>query len=234
MPSSRRHSRMTASWSWSARSKPGTVSAARSASSATASPRPALVPGGGTGSGSTTWTSSPGTSSGRRLVASTHSPGTASSSVSTVVAQAPTRCSQVSRTSRTSRSNRCSASTSTIGRVVWSVSLSASAMACGSSEPSTSGDSCTSQAPPLNRGRRSAAARSAMRDFPTPPTPVRVTRRERRAAWRTCSSSARRPIRLVSSAGRLPACHLPTMRSPPIGRICYSSLPDDAAPCHRK
>ena len=56
-------------------------------------------PSGGTASGGSGKTASPGTPSGSRLVASTRSPGQAPSRFAVSAAQAPGRCSQLSSTS---------------------------------------------------------------------------------------------------------------------------------------
>ena len=69
---------------------------------------------------------------------------------------------------------------------------------------SSTAASSQNHAPSGNRGRISAAACTDRRVLPTPPTPVRVTRRRNRVPRRSALSSRSRPTKDVSCKGRLP------------------------------
>ena len=100
-PSRRRQISVTAGRVAASSAKPGRTAAARSAKSCTAS---------GSASASTGCSTSPGTPSGSRLVASTRRRGHAVSRVSASAATSATRCSQLSSTRIVSRPSRAASS----------------------------------------------------------------------------------------------------------------------------
>jgi hypothetical protein len=110
-PSSRWHSSTTAAWLASVSSKPPEAAAARSANSVTVSLWRSRASGtvasaGGSSSGGTGTTCSPGADSGSRLVAIIRTPGAARRISVRTRAAAESRCSQLSTTSSSRLSRR--------------------------------------------------------------------------------------------------------------------------------
>src|SRR3954470_8561242 len=85
--------------------------------------------------------------------------------------------------------------------------------ACATRAGSCTFPSSTNQTPPAYRRRSSVATRRASRVFPTPPTPVSVTRRTVDSSRVSSATSASRPTKLVRSTGRFPVS---TAGGPPI------------------
>src|SRR6266571_4163405 len=219
-PSSRRQI-STIARAWDApSSRLGTTARARSTNSRPASKASSSSgssrSSGGIGSAGTGRRSSPGTRSASRLVASTRTPGQAPRIVSTRLAAASTRCSQLSRISSrwrlaSARSGRRAApppSPPAAGASSLASStrgLTASSTAPGSSAGSRSDANSTSQAPsrPTSPPASSrVTASSARRVLPVPPGPTSVTSRPRPSSFRTWAISSSRPTKLVSGAGR--------------------------------
>ncbi len=152
---------------------------------------------------------SPCTPSDCLLVASTRTRSALRRSWSTSSAHAPRRCSHESITRRASRRPSHSVRASASGLADWSAMPSAALTACWTMVGSCSRDRSTYQTPSGNCEPTWWATRRAVRDLPTPPMPVTVTRRE---PWRRClmvASSRSLPTKLVSSAGRFPSLRHP-------------------------
>ena len=146
-------------------------------------------------SGRTATVASPGTRSGSRLVARTCILVQGGSSAATSAAQAPSRCSQVSRMSSRCRSRSWSTSTSRRLRVNWSGSRSAAAMVCGSSASSRSASSRSSRLPSAKLPAAALATARLTAVLPTPGGPVTVTSRAPSSAYRIVATSAALPMR---------------------------------------
>ena len=188
--------------SWPSIRKSGLAWRARSTSSSPAS----LALGSDVSSGSVIDRSpsaaSPGIPNSSRLVATTLVSGADVSISATVEAVASIRCSQLSTTSSTSLPDRCSirafrGSKSDCGMA------SASRNATSTPSGSETGPSGTSHVPSGYFGAASAAACSARRVFPTPPTPVIVTSLDDSRSSSTPETSVSRPTNDVSCTGRL-------------------------------
>src|ERR1700761_1336943 len=203
IPSSLRHSSATAGGFCGLSAKSGTAARARSTNRVTASAYPAVASSAGSSSGVISTVCSSGRPRGERLVARMRSPGAADRSSAASSAQASVRCSQVSRISSSSCSARFFASTWGASPAASSGSPSASDTVRARSPGACSGDSWTSQQPSAKLSEASAAARSASRVLPTPPTPRSVTRRCRSMASAMAGNSRRLPMNRVTSAGRL-------------------------------
>jgi len=147
---------------------------------------------------------SPGTARPSRLVASTLIPGAAATTLSTNAATGPSRCSQLSRTSSSLRSRKKSrrARCAAVPGRCWrpSADMIASSIASGDA----TGASSTSHAPSGKVGTTSAANCTAIRVFPTPPTPDSVRTRVSSNALAYSTSSRSRPTKLVACTGRFP------------------------------
>jgi hypothetical protein len=211
-PSRRWQILATAPMVGSVTAKPGTTCPARWANKLTAGNRISSAavscrPGSGAASGATGTTVSASMFSDSRLVATTRSPPAARSSMSVSLATASTRCSQLSSTSSSCRSATWSASAVSGAACAWRPRPPATASATSISSRSWS--SWTSHTPSRNARREPAATRNASLVLPTPPTPVSVTRRHPDSSRLTSATSSRRPTKLVSSAGILPAARPP-------------------------
>ena len=204
-PSRRRHSSAIAAVESASRAKSGAAARARSmngriASLVTSAPGSASAPAAGTDSGGTDRTTSPSMPSGWRLVARILSSGHARSSASARTAQASSRCSQLSSTSRASCDRRRSTIIATGQRPESSRRSSEAATDCATSAGRATPASSTRKATSVESAVASAVmALAARRLLPTPPGPVRVSRRPVARALRIRSSSRRRPTKLVSS-----------------------------------
>jgi len=194
-PSSRRQIERTASASSSRRLNWGRARRARSMKSSSASTSL---------NGGTAQVTSPPTSSGSRLVATTFNAGAASSSPAVASAAESTTCSQLSSTTNAWRPERCP-------RTAWASvrpdpgSLTPRVVATWShtKSPPDRGEKSTNQVPSGKSSAAAAARRSARRVLPAPPGPVRVSSRasaSRAAAW---ANSVSRPTKRVSGAGSL-------------------------------
>ena len=147
---------------------------------------------------------SPSIPSPSRLVASTTRRGQARSSVSTSSAAGSSTCSQLSMTTSSCLLRRNSTSASTRVCPPRRTTSNTAAMAAGTAAGSRTGASSTSHAPSEKRGSTSAAACSARRVLPTPPTPVRVTTLPSASAAPTRARSRSRPTNELSCSGRFP------------------------------
>ncbi len=244
-PSSRRHTSATASTFSSVNRNPCDTAAARSAKSRTAgdwriSASSALSSG--TPRDPIWHRASPGTTRASLLVASTRSRGHLASRSATRGATASTRCSQLSSTSNDGRLASTSTS-STMGcrhpacaginavlrtsRALTRASTNSAGSPTGASSTKTaSPGSPWSSGPEEGAGVPIAPTSSvAIRVFPAPPGPTRVTSLDRSRSSRATSNSASRPTKLVTgtrgpprdrraggSSGRVPAA-LDTSRS---------------------
>ena len=181
---------------------------ARSVNSRTASTSPSADrpvgsrPGSGTWSGGTAYSCSPRSDSTTREVTIVRSLGAAVRS-SSITGPASATCSKLSTTWRSSRWRRWSLTPSRIGRPAASGTPSALATTAGTSAGSVTGERSTKQEPSRNWGSSAAATRRASRDFPDPPGPVRVSRRDRPRSRSTSAISSSRPTNEVSCSGRL-------------------------------
>jgi hypothetical protein len=164
---------------------------------------------GGTGSGGTGHRVSPSMRRGCLLVARIRSRGQAARTWPASAAAASMTCSQLSRISTSSRSASASARRSSGSRpgpaarraMTGSRTPSASSTADGTSAGSVTRASGTNHAAASSRPGASVASRV----LPTPPGPVRVTRRAARRVFSTRAMSSSRPTKLVSGllmAGR--------------------------------
>jgi hypothetical protein len=157
----------------------------------------------GRGSGETANSRSPCSRSGARLVTSRCRFGQAANRSASLGAAAST-CSKLSSSSRRecSPSARCTSS-STV-RAAVSRRPSAWAMAGSTRSGSLMAARGTKQTLPAKSGRKSRATASKRRVLPTPPGPVRVSRRTsgRRSKAVSWVSSCSRPSRGVSGSGR--------------------------------
>ncbi len=206
MPSSRWQIRSTLCSSASTR-KSERTRAARSVNSRTAS---------SSTSDGTRHTSSPGTRSGSRLVASTDTSGQVRSKASTRLALASRTCSQVSRHNNICRSRSCNANACS-GSADGSISArTAAAVRPATNDESDTEPRSTHHTPSRQRAPRESAVRMASRVLPHPPAPAIVISRVVDSSRSTSSSSASRPTKLVSWVGRLSGIGSPD----PGGRRC--------------
>ena len=128
------------------------------------------------------------------------------------LAQASSRCSQLSSTSSNARTRSAARSVASSGCPASSCTPTAAATAAGTLAGSMSDASSAIQTPCGKRSSSAPATCRASRVFPVPPGPVRVSRRVVFSSRCTSASSLSRPMKLVSWAGRL--CTLPSQRLP--------------------
>ena len=161
-------------------SKPGLTALVRSTKSLMASKRPSSSTASRSRSGSnsegTSQVYSPAILNVSRLVARTRSSRQERSNRSDSMAQASTRCSQLSNTRSTLRPCRCAASFSVSGWPGTSRTPSACATAWGTRSGSESGASSISHTPSSKEAATPMATARARRVLPDPPGPVSVTR----------------------------------------------------------
>ena len=210
-PSRRRQMSATAAASAGIRTKSSRRAWARETNSRTASDRSASStegarPGSANPSGGTACSCSPEIWSRTRLVARTVSPGQPPSRSATSGAAA-TRCSKLSSTSSSRRSRRNAISRSTIVSSPATRTPRTWAMADATRSGSEIEAKPTNHTPPGKSSTRSAATRIASRVFPTPPGPVRVSRRRsgRRSHGTRAATSPSRPTSDVSGVGKVVA-----------------------------
>ncbi len=139
-----------------------------------------------------------------RLVTSTVTLSVASRILPMMSAAASRTCSQLSNSSsRTRPSNADATLSATLSPGCWLRPRTA-ATASGTAAGSVTGPSSIIHTPSGNSGCRRAATSCARRVLPTPPTPVRVTRRCDFNAVATSATSDSRPTKLVAGGRRLP------------------------------
>ncbi len=140
---------------------------------------------------------------GERLVTRTFRPGLAARRSATNGAAAET-CSKLSSTSNRRRPRRASSNVSFVGRVPSSRTRRARATAGATRRGSRSTARETKPTPSANASRRSDATWMARRVLPTPPGPVRVSKRTsgRRRVSTTAAMSLSRPISGEGASGR--------------------------------
>jgi hypothetical protein len=157
--------------------------------------------------------------SGSRLVASSPRFGQPRSSASASLAHAPIRCSQLS--SGTSRLRPPTASTTmrSTGRPGSSRTPSTFATVTATRSGSRSGARSANHTPSPVPSASPAATCSPSRVLPAPPAQVSVTSRDPATRARTSASSASRPIKLDTWAGRL-------VSSPELSAMRDQSRPD--------
>lgn len=209
MPSSRRHSRATASTLAAVNSNPGHASCARSTNNCTDADFKALstrslcsVSSSGTDNGGTSHKASPSMPSASRPVARTRSSGHCASRVETRLEQVSMTCSQLSSTSsiRDERNRLTSASICGTSAVVGT---SVAEQTVGTTSPGSSrGARSTQQASSAISGAQSRATRNASRVLPAPPIPVSVTSRWRPRRLRTSATDRLRPKNAVRGLGK--------------------------------
>ena len=181
MPSRRRQISATASALASSSTKPGCTARARSANSCTASLAITASNGearGGSSRDESGHTCSPATPSASRLVARIRTPGHSRSNPSVRRPTAERRCSQLSNTRTSSRVRNASSTLSSRVMPGRGTTPNVVATTRASSSASLAAASSHSHAPSGKRRSTSSATWMAMRLFPTPPTPVTVTRRD--------------------------------------------------------
>ena len=208
MPSSRRQIRPASCTARSSQPSGTPWAAARSTSNRTASLAPiasASSPSAGTPSDGTRYTCSPPMPSGSRLVASSATFGHPRSSASASLAHVPMRCSQLSSTNSRRRPPTACRTVSATGRSGLRRTPSTSATVTQTRSGSWSGARSANHTPSPAPSASPAATCSASRVLPTPPAPVSVTSRDPATSRRTATSSALRPMKLDSCAGRLVA-----------------------------
>ena len=207
-PSSRRQISATASAFSLVSSKPGAAASARSTNSRTeaycrrsASGGPQAVQVNGVGSGATGNSCSPLSRSTVRLVTSTTSPAAAVRSSATSGAATVT-CSKLSSSSTTCRARRY-VLTSAISGPPEVLSLSPAAMAATTRSACRTGAKSTKRTSWAKLDPSRPATSSASQLLPTPPGPVRVTRRtpSRSTSSLAASASRSRPTNSVVGAG---------------------------------
>ena len=205
IPSSRRQIRPATSVVCSSGASGTPCAAARSASSRTASLAriAAASPLPGRPSDGTRYTYSPPMPSGSRLVASSARPGQPRSSASATLAHAPMTCSQLSSSTSRLRPLAASTSVSSTGRPGSCRTPSTSATVTATRSGSRSGARSANHTPSPPPSSSPAATCSPSRVLPAPPAPVSVTSRDPATRWRTAASSASRPMKLDTCAGRL-------------------------------
>ncbi|WP_240779488.1 hypothetical protein [Nonomuraea zeae] len=106
-----------------------------------------------------------------------------------------------------SRSPTHSDSDSDSAREDWSAMPSAELIVCLTMPASWSLARSANHTPSGYWARTWWASRSTVRDLPTPPMPVTVTSRDSPRCRLRLASRRVRPMKLVSSAGRLPSRH---------------------------
>jgi len=185
--------------------KPGNIASALSANNASAPPFSPAIPALGTSSPPNRNTRSPLAPISSREVARIVSEGQHRNSCSASPAHRSTTCSQLSRTSSTFCEARCRQTAATASSPGDSGAPTAVPTIAGRSLGSTSVSRPTQRTPPVNSGWYRSATASASRVFPHPPVPTIVSSRARGISVASVSSSACRPIRLLSAIGRLPA-----------------------------
>ena len=206
MPSSRRQIRPATPAASSSSASGTPCAAARSSSSRTASLAriaPVSSPWAGTPSDGTRYTHSPSMPSGSRLVASNARFGQPRSSASASLAHAPMTCSQLSSSTSRRRPPTASTSVSSTGRPGSRRTPSTSATVTATRSGPPSGARSANHTPSPDPSTSPAATCSANRVLPAPPAPVSVTSRERSTSRRTAASSASRPMKLDTCAGKL-------------------------------
>ncbi len=146
-------------------------------------------------------TTSPGTRSGSRLVATIVTWGAARSSASTSDAVAASTCSQLSRTRSIRRGARNPITASTRSCPGSARRSSEAATASGISRGSVSSASSTNATPASNAGSAPRPSSRASRVFPVPPVPQRVRSRVCPSSDRSSASSRSRPTNELVFAG---------------------------------
>ena len=141
--------------------------------------------------------------SGSRLVASRARFGQPRSSASASFAHAPTTCSQLSSSTSRLRWPTASTSVSSTGRPGSRRTPSTSATVAATRSASLSGARSANHTPSPVPSSSPAATCSASRVLPAPPAPVSVTSRDPPTSSRTAASSASRPMKLDTGAGKL-------------------------------
>ncbi len=232
-PSSRRQISATAPAFPLVSSKPADAACARSTNKRTDAHRctsavspPAPI--GGTGSGGTGNSCSPLSRNTIRLVTSATTPGAAPSSSATTGA-APITCSKLSSTSTSRRARRYDFR-SVISPPPEVLSPSAAAIAAITSSAARTEPSSTNRTPSSKPAPTRCATSTASLLFPTPPGPVRVTRRTPSARTRspTAATSSSRPTSGVAGTGTAPASDAPSPALSRAGALSNRSLSSTA------
>ena len=184
MPSRRLQMSATAAALLSSTTKPGRTARARSLNStaASAAVTSSIDELSGTSSERSGHVCSPGTPSASRLVARIPMPGHALSTELAKSRAGRRRCSQLSRTTSSCLARRNSTMLASSDSPARALTPKVTATICAIDSRSSATASSHSQAPSGKRGSTSAATWIASRVFPTPPTPVMVTRRASRSA----------------------------------------------------
>ncbi len=141
--------------------------------------------------------------SGSRLVASSARVGHPCSSASANFAHAPMTCSQLSSSTSRLRRSIASTSVSVTGRPGSWRTPSTLATVTATRPCSPSGARSANHTPSLPPSASPAATCRPSRVLPAPPVPVSVTSRDPLTSARTAASSASRPMKLDTCAGRL-------------------------------
>ena len=160
---------------------------------------PASTPRDGTGHNCSAPTRSPS-----REVAMTFTVAVRARIVSISSAAASRRCSQLSKIISKRRPESASAMLSVTDRPAWGVTPNPVATTSATAAGSPRGASSISHTPSGNSGTSSAATWRARRVLPTPPTPVKVTRRWVRTSVTSSSMAPARPTKLVVWTDRFP------------------------------
>ena len=232
-PSSRRQISATAPAFPLVSSKPADAACARCTNRRTEAHRctsaaspPAPI--GGTGSGGTGNSCSPLSRNTIRLVTSATTPGAAPSSSATSGA-APITCSKLSSTSTSRRARRYDFR-SVISAPPEVLSPSAAAIAAVTSSAARTEPSATNRTPSAKPAPTRCATSTASLLFPTPPGPVRVTRRTPSARTRspTAATSSSRPTSGVAGTGTAPASDAPSAAPSRAGALSNRSLSSTA------
>ena len=186
------------------------------------------APIGGTGRGGTGNSCSPLSRNTIRLVTSATTPGAAPSSSATSGAASIT-CSKLSSTSTSRRARRYDFR-SVISLPPEVFSPSAAAIAAVTSSAARTGPSSTNRTPSSKPGPSRCATSTASLLFPTPPGPVRVTRRTPSARTRslTAAASSSRPTSGVAGTGTAPASDASPAATSPDGALSNRSLSSTA------
>ena len=186
------------------------------------------APAGGTGSGGTGNSCSPLSRNTIRLVTSATTPGAAPSSSATSGA-APITCSKLSSTSTSRRARRYDF-TSVISAPPEVLSPSAAEIAAVTSSAARTEPSATNRTPSAKPAPTRCATSTASLLFPTPPGPVRVTRRTPSARTRspTAATSSSRPTSGVAGTGNAPASDAPSAAPSRAGAPSNRSLSSTA------
>ena len=157
--------------------------------------------------GGTCHTLSPATPIASRLVARIRRLKHVFSSASASLAQASSRCSQLSKTRRRRLERRRSTRVSINARLGCSGMRRALAVSWVTKSASDAGANSTSQTPSGYSASKSAATCSASRVLPQPPAPVRVNNLVSARSCLTSIISASRPMKLDNCAGKLLRCN---------------------------